>query len=455
MPQQLVFQLGTNNWQRDGEFAPGSGILHEAHHAAYAAIPDTSSYSIYPSSSQTSSDPTVKILELSHEVPICESISPVSSYRFHAMSDEEFDRYREKLKQFTEQTIDAAEQAEGVPVSVAIAHHSFLNPWILSEINQQREANGRPRFKLICFVHGTALKMFAHEKEAVDPEYPLRFLPLIRDAGVFGANSGIDICAAISNEQIGKFRDVFDEYPAERMLLSPNGYSSNAFFPDPEAYARRQDILATTSLADSPVASAPTSIATRPDKCVVFCGKFADWKRLDAVLHAATEYEKDGNIATLIIGSGPDEAIAHYHDLAYSKLKLSNCFFLGARQHADIARFNSLSDIGVFPSRNEPFGLVFIECMACGTPVIGADSGGPRDFVTAEVGGLIPESEGQSLVDSLLKMIRRALTEDWKATKGPVAADYARNNFSTATQCEGLLNSVRRELPAHYRQTGT
>lgn len=25
----LVYQLGTNNWQREGEFAPGSGILHE------------------------------------------------------------------------------------------------------------------------------------------------------------------------------------------------------------------------------------------------------------------------------------------------------------------------------------------------------------------------------------------------------------------------------------------
>ena len=37
-------------------------------------------------------------------------------------------------------------------------------------------------------------------------------------------------------------------------------------------------------------------------------------------------------------------------------------------------------------------GLVFIECMACGTPVIGADSGGPRDFVSKSVGELVPES---------------------------------------------------------------
>jgi glycosyltransferase involved in cell wall biosynthesis len=36
-------------------------------------------------------------------------------------------------------------------------------------------------------------------------------------------------------------------------------------------------------------------------------------------------------------------------------------------------------------------GMVFIEAMACGTPVIGADSGGPKDFVTPAVGALVPE----------------------------------------------------------------
>ena len=33
-----------------------------------------------------------------------------------------------------------------------------------------------------------------------------------------------------------------------------------------------------------------------------------------------------------------------------------------------------------------------LQCMSCGTPVIGADSGGPRDFVSEDVGRLVPES---------------------------------------------------------------
>merc|ERR1712203_636421 len=39
----------------------------------------------------------------------------------------------------------------------------------------------------------------------------------------------------------------------------------------------------------------------------------------------------------------------------------------------------------------EPFGLVFVECMAYKAPVVGANSGGPKDFVTPEVGVLVDE----------------------------------------------------------------
>ncbi|MGI9596073.1 MAG: glycosyltransferase [Acidimicrobiales bacterium] len=444
MTKRLIFQLGTNNWQRGGEFAPGSGILHESHHQAYAAMADTASYSVYPSSVQTADDPTVRILELEHEVPICESVSPGSSYRFHSMTDDEFDGYRSRLRRFTEEAIDAAEAAEGVPVSVAIAHHSFLNPFVLSAINAERVATGRPRFKLLCFVHGTALKMFAHERAGIDPEYPKRFLPMMEQAGIFSPGAGVDLCAAISAEQIDKFLEVFSDYPRSRMVLSPNGYSTAFFKPDPQAYRDRGRLLREVVLPPSPADGAPAAIDGDIDKCIVFCGKFADWKRLDALLEAAAVYEADGRVATLIIGSGPDEAVAHYHRMAYQKLGLTRTYFLGARPQPEIARFNAMADLGVYPSRNEPFGLVFIECMACGTPVIGADSGGPRDFVTDAVGGLVPEAEGEALVQSLVAKVEEALGEDWKATKGPVAAAYAKATFSTSRQCEDLLAALDR-----------
>lgn len=442
MTKRLIFQMGTNNWQRGGEFAPGSGILHEAHHQAFGNMADTASYSMYPSSVQSSDDPAVRILELDHEVPICESISPVSSYRFHSMSDEAFDAYRNKLQRFAEEAIEAAEQAEGVPVSVAIAHHSFLNPLILSDINRKRVAAGRPRFQLLCFVHGTALKMFAHEQAGIDSEYPKRFLPMMEEAGVFSADGEVDVCAAISQEQVEKFQGVFGRYPRSQMVLSPNGYSTAVFNTGDGPTREKPHVLAGLTPVESPVPSAPDRIASDADRVVMFCGKFADWKRLDVLLHAAKRYEETGGVTTLIVGSGPDEAIDQFHRLAYEELGLKRTHFLGPLPQPEIAELNRIADVGVYPSRNEPFGLVFIECMACGTPVIGADSGGPRDFVTDEVGGLVPEAEGTELIDSLTMMIEKALAGDWKTTKGPAAAEYARATFSTDRQCEDLLRSL-------------
>ena len=83
--------------------------------------------------------------------------------------------------------------------------------------------------------------------------------------------------------------------------------------------------------------------------------------------------------------------------------------------------------------------------MACGTPVIGADSGGPRDFVTPDVGVLVPETDDrQELAASLVAAVDRALDEDWKRTKGPVAEAYARENFSVVSQVSKLLAEVDR-----------
>ena len=182
------------------------------------------------------------------------------------------------------------------------------------------------------------------------------------------------------------------------------------------------------------------------DAVVAFCGKFADWKRLDALLRAAATYEQrtDKKILTLVAGSGPLEAQVQMHDLA-AELGLRRTYFLGPRQQDELTTLFNCADVGCFPSYREPFGLVFIECMACGTPVIGADSGGPRDFVTPEVGVLVPETDDRAeLAASLVAAVNRAIDEDWKATKGPVAQAYAQEKFSVVGQVSALLAEVDR-----------
>ena len=452
--QKLIFQLGTNNWQRGGEFAPGSGILHESHHHAYDSLPNTKSYSIYPSRTQRFEQDDVKVFALEHDIPICESISPVSSYRWHAMSDDEIEAYRARLTAEVSAWMAEIEARTGDSFQLAIAHHTFLNPLVIRDVIRARTAEGRPKIPLLCFAHGTALKMYANERRGDRPdEFPKRFLPMMERERIFdyGAPEGsVDLVAAISTQQIDALVDIFPTFPRERVVLSPNGYNQAVFHPptsDGSTLADRLEILKgfeTQPFEGSP--HAPCRVEGAFDAVVVFCGKFADWKRLDALLHAASLYERTSpNIATLIVGSGPHEDQMKMQTLALDQLGLERTFFLGPRGQDELALLFSAADVGCFPSRNEPFGLVFIECMACATPVIGANSGGPRDFVTSEVGALVPETDDtDALAGSLAETIQTAIAEDWKGTKGPIAAKKARQDFSVVAQVQALLDAVDR-----------
>ena len=188
----------------------------------------------------------------------------------------------------------------------------------------------------------------------------------------------------------------------------------------------------------------PVAPADGFDAVVAFVGKFAGWKRLDALLTAASIYEKDEDrkILTVVAGSGPHEAQVEVHELI-AELGLHRTYVVGPRPQDELARLFNCADVGCFPSYREPFGLVFIEAMACGTPVIGADSGGPRDFVTPEVGTLVPETDDrQELARSLAAAVTTAIDEDWKKAKGPAAEAYAKENFSVVGQVSKLLAEV-------------
>jgi len=321
----------------------------------------------------------------------------------------------------------------------------------LRDVNRRRVASGRPRMTLTCFVHGTELKMFNNERRGDDlTDFPLRFWPFMQRDKIFDfadPEHGVDVAASISIEQVNALLDVFPEFPRERVILSPNGYNQDVFHPLPDG-ADRAAVLAgfsTQPLHGSDAVPQPIAPPEGFDAVVAFCGKFADWKRLDALLRAAAIYEQDDlRILTLVIGSGPPEAQRQMHELT-TELGLRRTYFLGPRGQDELATLFACADVGCFPSYREPFGLVFVECMACGTPVIGADSGGPRDFVTSEVGTLVPETDDRNaLAVSLAEAIRQALAADWKASRGPVAAHYARNRFSVTGQVAHLLAEIDR-----------
>ncbi len=120
---------------------------------------------------------------------------------------------------------------------------------------------------------------------------------------------------------------------------------------------------------------------------------------IDALPHLLHRWPK---LRCLFIGGGPlmDELKSRAAALGLAE----TCIFPGVRM--DIADIYPLMDIFVLPSLREPFGLVLLEAMASGVPVIATASGGPVDFIQSGVNGiLVPPVDPIQLasqIDSLL-----------------------------------------------------
>ena len=85
--------------------------------------------------------------------------------------------------------------------------------------------------------------------------------------------------------------------------------------------------------------------------------------------------------------------------------------------------------------------------MACSSPAIGAASGGPLDFVSEEVGELVPEADTtDEIAVSLNDAVQRAVKEDWKAKHGAACMVLVDAKQSARGQCTDLLANAKKML---------
>lgn len=102
---------------------------------------------------------------------------------------------------------------------------------------------------------------------------------------------------------------------------------------------------------------------------------------------------------------------------------------VGFVPHEQAPRYLSAFDVLVLPSETQPnwkeqFGRVVIEAMACGTPVVGSDSGEIPNLIRDTGGGLIfKERQPQELADRLATLIRDPSLRDALAQRGREAAE--------------------------------
>ena len=98
--------------------------------------------------------------------------------------------------------------------------------------------------------------------------------------------------------------------------------------------------------------------------------------------------------------------------------------FLGRRAQDTLPYYYSAAEVVVVPSHYESFGLVALEAMACGTPVVASETGGLAFLVRdGETGFHVPTGDPEALAARLRQLLRDDLLRE---RLGRQAAEYAK-----------------------------
>ena len=198
------------------------------------------------------------------------------------------------------------------------------------------------------------------------------------------------------------------------------------------------------------------------EKVVLYVGRFDKRKGIETLIRATGELrsqldrgeEIDPQHLKLLIvgGSDPNEADGTERrriESIVSELDLAaNTDFVGMVGHDRLALYYTAADVCVIPSHYEPFGLVAIEAMACGTPVVASAVGGLKFTVISEETGLLVPAQD---ISGFAGAIERILTDDiWARKIRKQASARVHQNFSwtgVAIQLSDLYRKMLAQSP--------
>jgi len=166
---------------------------------------------------------------------------------------------------------------------------------------------------------------------------------------------------------------------------------------------------------------------------LMYVGRFLAFKRVPMLVRAyARARERMSVPAPLVIWGGfPGEWEGEHPHTVVTREHIEGVFFDGWRDHDQLPLGLSCADCFVAPSTDEPFGLVYLEAMACELPVIGTLSGGPPSFINTTSdepdGWLVPPDDETALANAMVT----AINDNAERTqRGINAHRHAREHYS-------------------------
>jgi len=170
----------------------------------------------------------------------------------------------------------------------------------------------------------------------------------------------------------------------------------------------------------------------KKENYILSVGRLSNFKNFDVLISSFFQL-KDKKILLYIIGNGEEKS--NLQSLA-KKLDIGNKvkFFSGISDH-EIVRFYAKAKIFVLCSKNEPFGIVPVEAMACGTAVITDNSGGPMETVKNNETGKLINCTTENLRDTLERLLsNQNLLKEYSTN----ARKHIEDNFSWENATEKI-----------------
>ena len=322
-----------------------------------------------------SQDPTVP-----HEVPGLE----IGARVFHIPAGPEapYNKHRlfDYLPEFV-QGVRAEVEHENVRYDVYHAHY-WLSGWVARELQRDQPA------PIVQMFHTLGAMKNQVARGHADRETERR-LAIEREIMRFA-----DRVVAATPRDRQQMIDLYDAPRNKISIISP-GVDLNLFHP--------LDIQDTQQYF-------------KDDHTVLFVGRIDPIKGIDTWFRAMKlVVEEDpslrGRLCVCLIGGDidedePDAELARLQALK-DELGIADVVaFLGKRSQESLPFYYASADVVVMPSRYESFGMVALEAMACGTPVVASDVGGLSFIVRdGETGYLVPEGDARAMADCLTRIL--------------------------------------------------
>jgi D-inositol-3-phosphate glycosyltransferase len=295
-------------------------------------------------------------------------------------------------------------------VSYDLLHsHYWLSGWVARELAREE------RLPTVHMFHTLGLMKDSVARNPAEKETSTRIQverELVHDMDRIVAATPLDMTQMV---------ELYGADPA-RIEVIPLGVDLSMFRPIP-----RDEALNGIGLSLSP-----------QRRLILFVGRMDPLKGLDSLLRAickltdlAPELTKD--LCLAVIGGDVDENGSGQNTELECLDKLKRevgvddlVAYLGSRAQDTLPYYYSAADVCVVPSLYESFGLVALEAMACGTPVIASRVGGLQTTVEDGVTGLlVPVGDADALADKLKLILQnRKLRERLGANGRQKAQSY-------------------------------